>query len=408
MTDQEAPQEKSDANPKPPLSRGKSILLLVGLVVAAAILAVMGIVPRLMARTDLQKQTDDLAAPNVLLANPQLGQPSQVVVLPGNVQAFSDSPIYARTSGYLKAWYFDIGARVKKGQRLAVIASPEVDQQLAQAKADLATARATAKNAQVQSNRYADLLKDNAVSTQDADNFSTLAASTKAQVQSAAANVQRIGQLIGFETVNAPFDGIVTARNVDVGTLVDSGAAKELFHMAAEDVLRVYVNVPQIYARACATGLSASLTVAEYPGRNFEGKIVRTARTIDPASRTLLVEVDVDNHDGALLPGAYGQVHFKLSASRAALIIPVPTLIFRSEGLRVGVVQSNKVKLVPITIGRDDGRTVEVVEGLQPSDLIVQNPPDSLVDGETVRVVAPPQQANGVDSGAAASLDGAK
>jgi RND family efflux transporter MFP subunit len=340
-----------------------------------------------MARTALQQQTDALAAPDVLLAKPQLGEPSQEVVLPGNVQAFTDSPIYARTNGYLKKWYFDIGAHVKKGQRLAVIASPEVDQQLAAAKADLATARATAKNAQVQSSRYADLLKDNAVSKQDADNFSSLAISTRAQVESASANVQRLEQLIGFENVYAPFDGIITARNVDIGTLIDAGAAKELFHMAAEDVLRVYVNVPQVHARACLPGLTADLQVAEYPGRTFKGSIVRTAKTIDPASRTLLVEVDVDNRDGALFPGAYAQVHFKMSAARPALIIPVPTLIFRSEGLRVGVVQDNKVKLVPITIGRDDGRTIEVVEGLQPFDLIIQNPPDSLVDGETVHVV---------------------
>jgi len=385
MTPQEAPQTLDGA--KAPISRGRAVILLVGIVVVAVVLAAVGIVPRLMARTALQQQTDALAAPDVLLAKPQLGQPSQEVVLPGNVQAFTDSPIYARTSGYLKKWYFDIGAHVKKGQRLAVIASPEVDQQLAAAKADLATARATAKNAQVQSSRYADLLKDNAVSKQDADNFSSLAISTRAQVESATANVQRLEQLIGFENVYAPFDGIITARNVDIGTLIDAGAAKELFHMAAEDVLRVYVNVPQVHARACLPGLTADLQVAEYPGRTFKGSVVRTAKTIDPASRTLLVEVDVDNRDGALFPGAYAQVHFKMSAARPALIIPVPTLIFRSEGLRVGVVQDNKVKLVPITIGRDDGRTIEVVEGLQPFDLIIQNPPDSLVDGETVHVV---------------------
>jgi RND family efflux transporter MFP subunit len=377
-------------------------VLLVGIVLVAAVLAVLGIVPRLMAGSALQQQTDALAAPDVLLATPQLGQPSQEVVLPGNVQAYTDSPIYARTSGYLKKWYFDIGAHVTKGQRLAVIASPEVDRQLAAAKADLATARATARNAQVQSRRYADLLRDNAVSKQDADNFSSLAMSTSAQVDSASANVQRFEQLRSFENVYAPFDGTITARNVDIGTLIDSGAARELFHMAAEDVLRVYVNVPQIYARACVPGLAAALQVAEHPGRIFKGSVVRTAKTIDPASRTLLVEVDVDNRDGALFPGAYTQVHFNMGTDRPALIIPVSTLIFRSEGLRVGVVQGNKAKLVPITIGRDDGRTVEVVEGLQSSDLVIQNPPDSLIDGETVHVVQL-EQTHGANQGSSPS-----
>jgi RND family efflux transporter MFP subunit len=393
---------------KPPISGVRAVLLMAGVVIMAMVLAAAGIILRIKARASLQHDTDALAAPDVLLAKPKLGQPSQEVVLPGNVQAFTDSPIYARTSGYLKKWYFDIGARVKKGQRLAVIASPEVDQQLAAAKADLATARATAKNAQVQSTRYADLLKDNAVSRQDADNFTTLANSTTTQVTAAAANVQRLQQLIGFENVDAPFDGIVTARNVDVGTLVDAGAAKELFHLAAEDVLRVYVNVPQIYARACVPGVRAGLNVAELPGRTFEGKIVRTARTIDPASRTLLVEVDVDNQKGELFPGAYTQVHFKLDAARPSLILPVPTLMFRSEGLRVGVVHGDKVKLIPITIGRDDGRIVEVVDGLQPSDQIIQNPPDSLIDGETVHVVQPQQIAASGDGGAATAQGAGK
>jgi RND family efflux transporter MFP subunit len=226
--------------------------------------------------------------------------------------------------------------------------------------------------------------------------------STSAQVDSASANVQRFEQLRSFENVYAPFDGTITARNVDIGTLIDSGAARELFHMAAEDVLRVYVNVPQIYARACVPGLAAALQVAEHPGRIFKGSVVRTAKTIDPASRTLLVEVDVDNRDGALFPGAYTQVHFNMGTDRPALIIPVSTLIFRSEGLRVGVVQGNKAKLVPITIGRDDGRTVEVVEGLQSSDLVIQNPPDSLIDGETVHVVQL-EQTHGANQGSSPS-----
>jgi RND family efflux transporter MFP subunit len=391
---------------RPPIRGRKAALILVGLLAVAAAVAALGIILRLNARASLQEQTNALAAPDVLVARPQLGEPSRELVLPGNVQAFTDSPIYARTSGYLQKWYFDIGARVKKGQRLAVIASPEVDQQLAAARAELATARSTSKNAQIQSARYADLLKDNAVSKQDADNFATLASSGNTQVAAAAANVQRLLQLIGFESVEAPFDGTITARNVDVGTLIQAGASRELFHLADEDILRIYVNVPQVYARACVPGVSAGVNVAEFPGRTFEGKIVRTSRTIDPASRTLLVEVDVDNHGGDLFPGAFCQVHFKLNAGTRALVLPVPTLMFRSEGLRVAVIRGDdKVKLVPITIGRDDGRTVEVVEGLQPSDLVVQNPPDSLIDGETVHVVQAQPSGSSADGGAPGRQD---
>ncbi|MGC1361414.1 MAG: efflux RND transporter periplasmic adaptor subunit [Silvibacterium sp.] len=372
---------------KPPISGRKALLLLFAVLVVAVLIAVLGIVPRVRARSKLQQQTNALAAPNVVVEKPQMGAPSQEIVLPGNIQAYTDSGIYARTDGYLKQWYFDIGARVQKGQLLAVIESPEVDQQLTQAKADLATAQANAGYAKSQAARYQDLLKSNAVATQDADNFTTQAASTSTQVNSAIANVQRLEQLTGFEKVYAPFDGTITARNVDIGTLINSGTALELFHLSQENVLRVYVNVPQIDSVACVPGVGATLTLAEFPGKSFAGKIVRTAKAIDPASRTLLVEVDVKNATGELYPGAYAQVHFKLNDTRHTLILPVSTLIFRSEGLRVGIVENNnKAKLVPITIGRDDGKTVEVVEGLQPDDEVIQSPPDSLIDGETVSV----------------------
>lgn len=379
---------------EPSISGRKAALLVIALVVLATIVALLGIVPRLRARATLQKQTDALAAPSVVVARPQMGSPSENVVLPGNIEAYTDSGIYARTDGYLKKWYFDIGAHVKKGQLLAVIESPEVDQQLAQAKADLATAQTNADNAQIQATRYQNLLKSNAVSRQDTDTFVTQAASTKAQVNSAQANVQRLQQMVGFEKVYAPFSGTITARNVDIGTLIQSGTGKELFHLSQEDVLRVYVNVPQVYAPACVPGLHATLTLAEFPGKTFDGKIVRTARAIDPASRTLLVEVDVKNPTGELYPGAYAQVHLKLNNTRLSLIIPVSALIFRTQGLRVAlVVNGNKAKLVPITIGRDDGNVAEVIEGLRPGDEVIQSPPDSLIDGETVQVVAPQQQA---------------
>ena len=393
--DDQAPIQEHDshlpaASNKPPISGRKAILIVLVLLIVAIALAAAGIVPRLRARDTLQQQTDALAAPDVLTAKPTMGQPSQEVVLPGNIYAYKDSPLYARTSGYLKKWYFDIGAYVKQGQLLAVIESPEIDQQLMQAKADLATAQANAGNAQIQSKRYQDLLKSNAVSKQDTDTFTTQAASTSTAVKSAFANVQRLEQLVGFERVYAPFDGTITARDVDTGTLIDAGANKELFHIAAERVLRVYVNVPQIYAHDCVPGLPADLTFDEYPGRRFQGKVVRTSKAIDPASRTLLVEVDVDNSKGELLPGAYTQVHFKLNNAKPSLIVSVSTLMFRAEGLRIGVVQNgDTARLIPITIGRDDGRVVEIVSGLQPQSEVIQNPPDSLVDGEKVHVVMP-------------------
>ncbi|HLK88299.1 MAG TPA: efflux RND transporter periplasmic adaptor subunit [Polyangia bacterium] len=388
MSHDAAPPRPGEGPPRP---SGRKALALIALTVGAgAVIATLGIVPRVRARTTLQQHTDALAAPDVQVARPKPGQVAEEVVLPGNVQAFTDAPIYARTSGYLKAWAFDIGAHVKKGQRLAVIASPEVDQQLAQARADLATAQANSKYAETQSTRYQDLLNENAVSKQDTDNFRAQASSTSNQVAAAQANVRRLGQLTEFENVVAPFDGVVTARNVDVGTLVDAGAGRELFHLASDQVLRVYVNVPQVYSRTTVPGVTAVLTVPEHPGRTFSGKIVRTSNAIDPAFRTLLVEVDVDNHARELTPGEYAQVHFKLPGdARQGLILPVPTLMFRAEGLRVAVVRGDKARLVPITIGRDDGRTVEVTEGLAPTDLVVQNPPDSLIDGEAVHVVSP-------------------
>ncbi len=383
------PQTPQQGKPK---SRGGAITLLIVVLIVAVILAVTGVLQRVNARTKLESQTIELAAPDVLAAPPTQGKPTEEVVLPGNIFAYIDSPIYARTNGYLKKWYFDIGARVKKGQLLAEIESPEVDQQLAQANADLLTAEANAKYASVTSARYQDLVKSDAVSQQDTENFTTQASATSTAVKSAQANVQRLNELVSFEKIYAPFDGTITARGIDVGQLIDLGATKEMFHLSAEQTLRVYVNVPQVYSLACKPGVLADLTFAEYPSRTFQGKIVRTAKAIDQASRTLLVEVDVDNRKGELVPGAYTQVHFKLGTEQPTLIIPVPALIFRSQGLQVATIVDGKAKLVPITIGRDDGRTVEVIAGLHLGDQVVQNPPDSIVDGEVVHVVKPDQQ----------------
>ena len=410
---QEPPKHEAHGNlpqdpPRP--STGKIILLLIVLLVVAAVLAVTGIVPRLRARTQLQNDTNASAPPDVLVAKPKEGKAQQELLLPGALQAYIDSPVYARTSGYLKHWYFDIGAHVKKGELLGVIESPEVDQQLAQANADLATAQANANNAAIQADRYRDLLKSDAVSKQDTDNFVTQQASTTTQVRSAEANVQRLQQLVAFEQVTAPFDGVVTARDVDQGQLINAGAGagSELFHVSQTGTLRVYINVPQIDSRAARPGVKATLTLAEFPGREFEGTIVRTSDSIDANTRTLLVEVDVNNRDGKLMPGAFAEVHMKLPSDARSLVIPVPAMIFRSQGLQVAVVQGNKAKLVPIAVGRDDGRVVEVTQGLTANDEVIQDPPDSIIDGEIVHVVQPQKPGGGGSAGNGGGSGGAQ
>lgn len=388
-------QPQHAAGDAPPLSATKALVGLGLFLLVAIVIAVILLVPRLRAKDALAQRTEDLAISTVTVEKPQLGEPTQEIVLPGNMFAYVDSPIYARTDGYLEKWYFDIGAHVKKGQLLATISSPEVDQQLAQAKAELATATANAVYAKQQAKRYTDLLASNAVTQQDTENFVTQAASSETLVRSAQANVQRLQQLTGFEKVYAPFDGIITARGVDIGTLISAGSGaggREMFHMADEHIMRVYVNIPQVDAPNTTPGTPADLTLNEYPGRRFTGKVVRTSNAIDPSSRTLLVEVDVPNPQGLLVPGAFTQVHFRVNVPQRTLVIPVSALMFRQEGLRVAtVVNGNKAKLVPITIGQDDGRVVQVTQGLESNDLVVQNPPDSLVDGETVRVVQPGQ-----------------
>jgi RND family efflux transporter MFP subunit len=382
----------SGEKPKALSGRVALLLIFVGLGLAV-VLAVIGILPRLHAEKTLQASTDQLAAPDVLTAKPTTGTTDHELLLPGALQAYIDSPVYARTSGYLGHWYVDIGARVHKGQLLAVIESPEVDQQLAQAQADLATAQANANNAAVQSARYQSLLRDDAVSKQDTDNFVTAQASTNTQVKSAQANVARLQQLVGFERLTAPFDGVVTARDVDEGQLINAGAGSEIFHLAQISTLRVYVAVPQIDSIGARPGVHADLTLAEFPGQHFDGKIVRTANAIDATTRTLLAEVDVENRKGTLLPGAYAEVHMKLHTHGNVMVVPVPALIFRAQGLQVAVVgPDNKARLVSIQVGQDDGRIIEIVHGLGPNDEVIQNPPDSIVDGEVVHPVKPQKE----------------
>jgi RND family efflux transporter MFP subunit len=324
------------------------------------------------------------------------------IVLPGNIQAFTLAPIYARTTGYVKAWYHDIGTPVRKGELLAVIETPELDQQLASAKADLATAQSNAGIAKVTADRYNDLIGRNAVSQQDTDNAVQALEARNTQVASAQANVQRLEELVSFERIVAPFDGVITARNIDIGQLISAtgstttaGAGtitgnKEIFDISAVRTLRVFINVPQIYSPDAKNGTIAKLTLPQYPGRTFDGKLVRSSDAVDPASRTLLAEVDVDNRSGELLPGSYTEVHLNVSSAAPALLVPVASLILTPDGLRVATVDSSHhVHMVPVTPGRDYGATVEVLAGLKPGESIVGNPPDSLTDGEEVRVVTP-------------------
>jgi RND family efflux transporter MFP subunit len=344
---------------------------------------------RANAEEELARTTLEAAIPSVTVIHPEAGAPNQVVVLPGYAQAFTDAPVYARTSGYLKAWRFDIGAHVSKGDLLAEIDTPEVDQQLRQARADLATARANLQLAAITAKRNEDLLKTRSVSTQERDNAAGALAADRAIVQSNEGNVARLEQLQSYEKVHAPFDGIVTARNTDIGALIDAGAnstSKELFHLAAIDTLRVYVAVPEPDANAAQPGATASVTLDEFPGESFHGRLVRNANAIDLSSRTLLVEVDVDNPSGRLLPGAYTSVHLSLPSAVQSVTAPANTLLFRKEGLRTAVVRNGHAYLVPVTIGRDYGEKVEILSGLRPTDEVIVDPSDSLVSGTVVGI----------------------
>jgi RND family efflux transporter MFP subunit len=381
--------EHESAPEQAAFSPRKALVGMAVVVIVTIALAGIGIMRRIHASTALAERTNELAAPTVIVAAPKAGAPVDSFVLPGNVTSWTDSPIYARTSGYLTKWFFDIGARVKKGALLAVIATPEVDQQLAQAEADLNTAQANANNARIQAERYTGLVQSDAVSRQDTDTFVNQAASTAAQVRSAQANVERLRQLQSFEKVYAPFDGVITARNIDTGQLIDPGAGKELFHLQALQTLRVYANLPQMYSANVKPGAKIGLTFAEHAGKIYQGSLVRTSDAIDPVSRTLLVEIDVDNHAGELLPGSLAQVHFKTPSAGPTLIVPAAALIFRKEGLRVGVVNGDTAHLVPVVIGEDDGANVQIVTGLSAADQVIQDPPDSLIEGEKVQVVSP-------------------
>ena len=366
------------------------LVLLIALIVVSALL-ISGIWSRVKARAALNTETAQAALAAVSVVSPKRTTPADEVILPGNVQPYISSPIYARTNGYLRKWYFDIGARVKKGQLLAVIETPEVDQQLQQARSNLLTAQANLELASVTKTRYQGLLKRNAVSQQDVDNAVGTYNANKAIVEADKAAVEQYSALVSFEKVYAPFDGVITARNTDIGDLINSGSSSnvktDLFHIVQPGKLRVYVNVPEEYSQGIATGMTADLSLAEFPDRKFQGKVVRTADAINITTRTLLIEVDVDNPAGTLLTGSYAEVHLAVPTQISTFLIPVNTLLFRTEGLRVGVVKEGKVVLTAVTPGHDFGDQIEVVSGLKSDDQVIVNPPDSIVSGQEVQIV---------------------
>jgi RND family efflux transporter MFP subunit len=361
----------------------------VALLLLAAI--VYGIFSRATAEHNLTQATNASAVQTVNVTHPSISGTASEIALPGNTQAYNDTPIYARTSGYLKQWFVDIGGHVSKGQLMAIIETPEIDEQLQVSQANLKSAEADLGLANTTSARYQALLKSDSVSKQETDVAIGGAAAKQAAVDAAQANVRRLQQLQSFERVYAPFGGVVTVRNTDIGALIDAGsstgaAPKELFRIASIDELRVFVAVPETYAPAIRNGDTATLTLDEYPNQQFTGKITRNSSAIDPASRTLNVEVDVDNADGKLLPGAYVFVHFKLPQGVRMLSIPANALLFRAEGLRVALVRNGHVHLQPITIGKDNGDSLEIATGLSAEDSIILDPSDSITEGQPVSV----------------------
>lgn len=372
-------------------SNRRHTILIAAAVIAATGLAIhFGIHSRAEAEANLARETRAAAVPTVNVVHPTIGSASQEIALPGNTQPYIDTPIYARTNGYLRKWYFDIGAHVRKGQLLAVIETPELDQQLQQAKAQLQSAQANLKLAQITAARWQHLLLTNSVSHQETDQAVSDLASKQALVASNEANLHRLEQLQSFERVYAPFDGVITQRNTDIGDLIQAGdsstSSAQLFHLAAINTLRVFIPVPEVYTDAVRTGEKVMLTLDEYPNRQFTGTLVRNSDAIDPSTRTLNVEVDVPNPDGKLRPGDYVFVHLTVPPVNGAVTIPSNTLLFRSEGLRVGLVRDGKAQLVPITIGHDYGSSVEVVSGLQASDAVILDPSDSLETGQRVQI----------------------
>lgn len=371
------------------LGRGPVVLIAI-VAVVLLIAIVFGILRRASAEHTLRETTNAAAIPNVQVTHASTGAAAQEIRLPADTQSFLDTAIYSRTNGYLQKWYADIGTNVRKGQLLAVVQTPEVDQQVQQAQANVATAEANQKLAETTNERWKGLLAKNAVSRQEADQTASDYLVKQSALQAAEANLRRLQQMQSFERIYAPFDGVISARNVDVGSLVQAGDSNaphsELFHLNSVGMLRMFVPVPEVYVRAVHDGEQVEVTSDSFPGETFKGTIARNATAIDSASRTLRVEVDVPNTSHRLLPGQYTFVHLPVPAAAASLTLPSNAILFRAEGLRVGVVQNDSVRLRTISIGHDYGATVEVTAGLTPSDAVILNPSDSLADGARVHV----------------------
>lgn len=379
--------------PELPPAPPRKALLMVGVVLLVLLIAgAFTLIARSSRGRALAKETEQNAVPSVAVVHPLAEKPDEELVLPGSLQAFKESPIFARTNGYLVRWNKDIGSRVKKGELLAVIDTPEVDQELNQGRAARQQIVSQMELAKISAQRWENLRKTDSVSAQEADQQASAYQQSKANLGAADANVRRLEQLESFKNVYAPFSGVLTRRNVDTGALINAGAAgKELFDMAQVDTLRVYTSVPQAYAPYIKIGGKVTITLQEFPGEKFTGIVARTAESIDPATRTLLTETDVANKDGRLLPGSFGQVHFAVGSNVQKLTVPVNAMLFRAEGPRVAVVGADhKVQLRPLNIGRDYGTTLEVLGGLAVSDQIIINPSDSLVDGQQVNVAQTP------------------
>jgi RND family efflux transporter MFP subunit len=381
-------------NPNPENARPSRHSWVMPVIVGVAVLAILlfGIRSRLTAETSLRTVTAQMAVPSVSVVRPKPAAPAQEIILPGNMQPLISSPVYARTDGYLKKWYFDIGAHVKAGQLLATIQSPEIDEQLSQARSTLATAQANLNLAEITKTRYQAMFQKHAVAQQDRDNAEGTYSANKAMVDADMANVRHYEALVSFEKVYAPFDGVITARNTDIGDLINSGSSStpktDLFHIAQTGTVRVYVNVPEEYSRGIKPGATeADIVLAEFPGQRFPGKVVRTAEAINGTTRTLLTEIDLPNPGNTLLTGSYAEVHLHIPSANSTFLIPVSTLIFRSEHLQAGVVRNGKVELADLTPGHDFGSEIEVVAGLKADDQVVMNPPDSLVSGQQVNIV---------------------
>jgi membrane fusion protein, multidrug efflux system len=391
MTYEKVAATQDPSEPLEQSSRAKTQHRYLALIVIAFLLvagAAIAFALRLGERRALAKETEVLAVPTVIVIHPKAEPPQQEVMLPSTLEAYTESPIYARTSGYVARWYKDIGSQVQKGQLLADIDTPEVDQELLQARAARNQAEAQLNLAKTSADRWETLRAMDAVAQQETDERSSGYAQAQAALASATANVRRLEQLESFKHVYAPFSGTITKRNTDIGALINagnSGLNQELFVVAQVSPIRVYVDVPEIYSPSVRPGMSANVELPAFPGEHFSGKVVRTADSIDPATRTLRTEIDVPNRDGRLFPGSYGQVHFGVNVTAVRMSVPVNALLFRAEGPRAAVVGGDgKVHLKPVVIGRDYGTSVEILGGLEPAESIVLNPSDSLDEGQTV------------------------